>query len=191
MSGGAMSDEGFFRRWARLKSTGGEGAPAEAPRAPPAPALAPRPVAAPDAANAANAAGPDAEAKPAPRPTLEDAARLTPDADFSAFVARDVDKSVQRLALKKLFADPHFNAIDGLDMYMSDYNKPSPMTPDMLASLKHAPGLLARLFGDQEEEANTADTADAITTQAPAPETGQEHEQRHAHTQPSIQQGNA
>lgn len=136
-----MSDEGFFRRWSRLKA---RGETLEAPPAPPAPPVMPPPL------PVAPAPGePDAPARPLP--TLEDAARLTPDADFSSFVAKDVDKSVQRLALKKLFADPHFNVVDGLDMYMSDYNKASPLAPAMLASLQHAPGLLARLLGDRQE----------------------------------------
>ena len=133
-----MSDEGFFRRWSRLKATGEPPEVQVAQPAPPAPVV----VAPPPA---------EAEAPARPLPTLEDAASLTPDADFSAFVARDVDKSVQRLALKKLFADPHFNVVDGLDMYMSDYNKASPLAPAMLASLQHAPGLLAQLLGDRQE----------------------------------------
>ncbi|GAB3385664.1 DUF3306 domain-containing protein [Massilia agri] len=132
-----MSEEGFFRRWSRLKATG------EAAEARPAPAPVPVPV------EAAAPAEPEAPARPPP--TLEDAAGLTPESDFSTFVAKDVDKSVQRLALKKLFADPHFNVVDGLDMYMSDYNKASPMAPAMLASLQHAPGLLAQLLGDRRD----------------------------------------
>lgn len=155
-----MSDEGFFRRWARLKSTGGEPEQAQ-----PVPA----PVAVPVAVESEAQAAP-----PAPLPTMDDVAKLTPDADFSAFVAKGVDKSVQRLALKKLFADPHFNAIDGLDMYMNDYNKAAPLPPGMLASLKHAPGVLSRLFEDQPEH-----------PEAPAQEQVQEQ------APPSTQQGNA
>lgn len=152
-----MSNEGFLRRWARLKSTGGAAeAVAEAPPAAPIPA-APAPVAVPASATHQDEAG----AAPRPLPTLADAARLTPDADFSAFVAKGVDKSVQRLALKKLFADPHFNAIDGLDMYMSDYNKAAPLPPGMLASLKHAPGVLNRLLDDQQKAAEAAEAAQA------------------------------
>lgn len=165
MSGAPMShEEGFLRRWSRLKSSGGDGATAAPAPAPPAPL-----------AQAANP--PEAEAR-APLPTLEDAARLTPDADFSAFVAQGVDKSVQRLALKKLFADPHFKVIDGLDIYMHDYNKAAPLAPAMLASLKHAPDLLSRLFGDEQQ-------AGAAT--APAQELGQEQ----AQAPPSTRQGNA
>jgi hypothetical protein len=132
-----MSEEGFLRRWSRLKASGLDAGEEH---------VAPAPVPAP--------ARLEPEAAPhAPLPTLEDAARLTPDADFSAFVARGVDKSVQRLALKKLFADPHFKIIDGLDTYMHDYNKAAPLAPAMLASLKHAPDVLSRLLGDQQEGA--------------------------------------
>lgn len=162
-----MSEEGFFRRWARLKSSGGG---AEPPRTPPAPVAAAEPAA---------STAPDSEAAArAPLPTLEDAARLTPDADFSAFVARDVDQSVRRLALKKLFADPHFNTIDGLDTYMNDYNKAAPLTPAMLASLKHAQGLVTRLFDDRQK---AAEAAAAQAGEQPEPE----------QAPPSTQQGNA
>ena len=132
-----MPEEGFFRRWSRLKATG------EAAETRPAPPPVPVP------AETAARAEPEAPARPLP--TLDDVAGLTPESDFSTFVAKDVDKSVQRMALKKLFADPHFNVVDGLDMYMSDYNKASPMTPAMLASLQHAPGLLAQLLGDRQD----------------------------------------
>lgn len=171
-----MSDEGFFRRWARLKSTGGDAAPAQAASAP----AAPVPASAPAASSTQ-----ETEAPPrAPLPTLEDAARLTPDADFSAFVARDVDQSVRRLALKKLFADPHFNTIDGLDIYMNDYNKAAPLTPAMLASLKHAQGLVTRLLDDRQQEAEAAAQAQArVLEQQPGPELEQ--------APPTTRQGNA
>jgi len=176
-----MSEEGFFRRWARLKSSG-DAAPTEPPRAPAPPVPAPTPEAAPAQQHAEGAPA-------APPPTLEDAARLTPEADFSRFVAKGVDKSVQRLALKKLFADPHFNAIDGLDIYMNDYNKAAPLTPAMLASLKHAPGVLKDLFGDEpaQEQTQGAAAKAPADAQDPAQEPVPEPEQ----APPSTYQGNA
>lgn len=172
MSGAPMShEEGFLRRWSRLKSAGGDGTPAAAA----APARS-----APSAPPPRAATPPEAEAR-ASLPTLEDAARLTPDADFSAFVAQGVDKSVQRLALKKLFADPHFNVIDGLDTYMHDYNKAVPLAPAMLASLKHAPDVLSRLFGDEQAQPDTA--AGEVQHGAQQPEQEQ--------APPSTRQGNA
>jgi hypothetical protein len=131
-----MPEEGFLRRWARVKASteanGGE-AVAEAPRA-----QAPAAVPVPSVVH--NAPAPAAPAADAAQPvlTLEDAARLTPESDFSAFVSQGVDKDVRRLALKKLFSDPHFNIPDRLDMYMDDYNQPSPVSATMLAALQHA-----------------------------------------------------
>jgi hypothetical protein len=123
----AVADEGFLRRWARRKSESRtDVAPSPEPVAPvadtPSP-IVPAPVAAPE---------------PERLPTMDDVAQLTGDSDFSAFVARGVDAAVRRTALKKLFADPHFNAMDGLDVYIDDYTKPSPVTEAMLASLEHA-----------------------------------------------------
>ena len=140
-----MPEEGFLKRWSRLKATGGETETPVRP-APSAPAAAPAPAPIPVQA--------EAPLQDRPLPTLDDAARLTPDADFSSFVGKDVDKSVQRLALKKLFADPHFHVMDGLDMYMDDYNKPSPVSAAMLAALDHARSALR--YPDAEKPAAEA-----------------------------------
>lgn len=148
-----MADEGFLRRWARLKATPEQVVAAPpAPPAPPAPAApAPAPVAASVPAVVV-APGPlafegDATlAAPAlPLPTIAEAAALTGDSDFSAFVAKNVDAAVRRLAMKKLFADPHFQGHDGLDIYMGDYNLPSPVSADMLADMTHNKNIFAKL----------------------------------------------
>jgi hypothetical protein len=57
---------------------------------------------------------------------------------------------VKNTALKKLFSDPHFNTMDGLDVYIDDYNKPDPMPASMLRQLASAKFL--NLFDDEEEE---------------------------------------
>jgi len=75
-------------------------------------------------------------------PTLEDVEKLTHDSDFSAFMGKGVDESVKRSAMKKLFSDPHFNIMDGLDVYIDDYSKFEPISPALLASLNHAKALL-------------------------------------------------
>ena len=158
-----MPEEGFLRRWARMKASGGE-AVAEArssspPPAPAAPAPAPVPV------SVAEPAAPTAPERPAP--TLEDAARLTHDSDYSAFVSQAVDKDVRRLALKKLFSDPHFNVLDRLDMYMDDYNKPDPVSATMLAALDHARGVLRRPEEVQAELQRLALGATPAEAEAP------------------------
>jgi len=175
-----MAEEGFFKRWSRRKievEHGQEPAPepttepTHEPAPEPASATEPAPVAAFTRAGVdayvpapapvcARAPAPAREAEPAPPPTMADVALLTPESDFSAFVRQDVDADVRRTALKKLFADPHFNTMDRLDVYIDDYNKPSPMSDAMLASLRHAKSVFRHL--EKDEEADTVDGADAI-----------------------------
>jgi len=120
-----MSAESFFERWARRNAE----AASEKHAAPVAPAAAPE-------------TAPVQQPPPPPPPTLDDAARLTTDSDFRPFVARGVDESIRRAAMKKLFADPRFNVMDGLDVYIDDYSKFEPLPAAMLAALNHAKGLL-------------------------------------------------
>ena len=153
--------DGFLSRWARRKAEAKTGVPApEAmpapsaaegardpllPTAPAAPATAPtRP------ATTAATAAPESAALP----TLEDVARLTKESDFSPYVARDVDASVRNAAMKKLFSDPHFNVMDGLDTYIDDYGKPSPIPPSMLRRMYQASAL--GLFADETAAAAKA-----------------------------------
>lgn len=88
-----------------------------------------------------------------PPPTLEDVALLTRDADYTRFVAPSVDPNVRNAALKKLFTDPHFNVMDGLDTYIDDYGKPDPLPPGMLRLMAQAQSL--GLF-DTDDQADAA-----------------------------------
>ena len=76
-------------------------------------------------------------------------AGLTRDADFSRFVAPGVDDTVKRAALKKLFSDPHFNVMDGLDVYIDDYSKAAPLPATMLRKMAQAAVL--GLLRDEDE----------------------------------------
>jgi hypothetical protein len=165
-----MSDEGFLRRWARRKSelrTAGR----EGRELPPEPVvtLDATPTGSADAAVAVADAAPLPPAEPAterPLPTMDDVANLHAESDFSAFVARGVDQAVRRTALKKLFADPRFNVMDRLDVYIDDYTQPSPMSETMLASLEHAKSMFMKLV-EEEPEAPEAELKAAPQTQQP------------------------
>jgi hypothetical protein len=145
-----MPNEGFLQRWSRLKAE------------PVAPEMPVAPVAVAPVAEA-----PVAEAA---LPTLADAAALDAQSDYSAFVARGVDSAVRRLAMKKLFADPHFNLKDGLDIFMGDYNLPDPVSPAMLASLTHALNVLPRFDEEDPAAPAVAEQAPSITTEEPPAE---------------------
>ena len=163
----ASDESGFLARWARRKAEAQRGAattpvvPATAAQAAPAPMPASEDARGTPAA-AAPAAGPETKppagprAAPAPTspatpapppPTLDDVARLTRDSDFSRFVAGDVEPGVRNAAMKKLFSDPHFNVMDGLDVYIDDYGKPDPIPPGMLRRL--AQSRFLGLFDDE------------------------------------------
>jgi hypothetical protein len=137
----------FFNRWSRQKSE----VPAQ-PAAPAAPALAPDAV-------------PAAELPP---PTLEDVAALGYDADFRRFVQPGVDESVRRSAMKKLFTDPQFNVMDGLDIYIGDYNTFEPMSAAMVAALLHGKALLDPLGHLQQPAMRMLDRLSAETENAAA-----------------------
>jgi len=132
--------DGFLGRWSRRKQGVREGRPLEEKRQ-----VATEP-AAPTAAVPADAvvpAGTLPQATPAveaavPPPTLEDVQALHPQSDFKRFVATDVDPQVRNAAMKKLFADPHFNVMDGLDIYIDDYSKPDPLPLSMLRKMASA-----------------------------------------------------
>lgn len=128
-------DGNFFSRWSRRKVQVRSGEPLPPEPAAPRPAAAVTPVAvvAPPAVQAPVPAEKPEEAPPAL--TLDDVARLTPESDFSSFVARGVSPDVRNAAVKKLFADPHFNVMDGLDIYIDDYSKPSPLSVADMAKM--------------------------------------------------------
>jgi hypothetical protein len=93
-----------------------------------------------------------APAAPAPLPDPES---LTPDSDFTMFMRSGVDPQARNAALKRLFSDPHFNQMDGLDVYIDDYGRPDPIPAAMLRRLNQARSL--RLFDEDEDEDGRVD----------------------------------
>ncbi len=155
-----MSDN-FFSRWSRRKQ-GLE--TSEPPKPEPIPTRGPTAAATPaespsaqraqalqntaDAGRSAkdNATSPPPEPAP-PLPTMEDVQHLTPSSDFQSFMQQGVPGEVRNAAMKKLFADPHFNVMDGLDIYIGDYNTPDPLPAGMLEKMVGAEFL--NLFPDK------------------------------------------
>jgi hypothetical protein len=112
------------------------------------------------------AAATTANAAEAALPPVES---LTFDTDFTAFMKPDVDPSLRRDALKKLFSDPRFNVMDGLDIYIDDYGKPDPLPLEMLRKLRQSEML--GLFAD--EAANGTAAAPAAAAAEPSPDNPQ------------------
>jgi hypothetical protein len=121
-----MDQEQFLERWSRLKQDAQDRPPQKAPEN-----------------------GVDPKGPPPELPPLD---KLTLDSDYRAFFHPKVGEDVRRAALKKLFSDPRFNVMDGLDVYVDDYSKTEPIPPAMLAGLRQAQKILEWAKGEDLEK---------------------------------------
>ena len=146
---------GFLSRWSRRKAEVREGKVLEEPTAaPPEPAQAVSP-------------NPSESPTQVAAPTLADTAQLTPESDFTGFMARGVAPDVKNAAMKKLFTDPHFNVMDRLDIYIDDYSQPDPLPLAMLRQMTSAQTL--NLFDEATDMAD-ATTQPSVGDKPDAPE---------------------
>jgi len=118
----AQDKEAFLSRWSRLKQE--QEKAAEQPEAP-------------------------ASAQEQEPPELPPVESLTSESDFRGFMHPKVGDALRRVALKKLFSDPHFNVEDPFEAYSGDWTGGEPIPPEMLATLKHARSVL---FREEDEE---------------------------------------
>ncbi len=195
---GPDEPSGFLSRWSRRKALVREGQTLPEPVVQPvvkAPAAAPLTAAVPAAAQAglspdetpAVAPVSPAVSSKAPQPTLEDVENLTPQSDFSAFTRPQVDPEVRNAAMKKLFhGDPHFNVMDGLDVYIGDYNTPDPLPRSIMLQMMQARslGLLDDELTDQDKP-----EPDGPGEASPAPDTAHTHENADLQLQPDDAAG--
>jgi hypothetical protein len=156
--------EGFFSRWAKRKEAvrKGDVLPSEPELPPPQPSPSGEGSLSSSLPPLGEGQGGGTERQPLP--TLEDAQNLTSTSDFTRFVQPDVPPEVKNAALKKLFADPHFNRMDGLDVYIDDYNKPDPLPPEMLRQMTSAKFL--KLL-DEEKQHRAPDESVAQSSTPP------------------------
>ncbi|WP_026036664.1 DUF3306 domain-containing protein [Limnohabitans sp. Rim47] len=141
-----MSDH-FLSRWSRRKqgldtNETPKTEPAKPPQTAPSAVLPqlraneqPQPQPSTAARSALVATNAPAEGPQAPVPTMQDVQGLTPSSDFQTFMRQGVPGEVRNAAMKKLFTDPHFNVMDGLDIYIGDYNTPDPLPAGMLEKM--------------------------------------------------------
>ena len=137
MSEDSENQEAFLDRWSRRKLEQAEEKPAPLQKA-------------------------QAEMPAVPLPPVEG---LTPDSDFKPFMAANVDGATRRAALKKLFADAHFNVPDPFEAYSEDWTVGEKIPMEMLKTLNHAQKLL---FAEPEKAVEAA--AAAAPAESPQPE---------------------
>lgn len=140
----ASDNETFLGRWSRLKRE-------EEKKLPEA------------KSGEAAAADGKKEAEAPPLPPMES---LTPQSDFSAFMHPKVGDALRRVALKKLFADPHFNVEDLNEAYSGDWTGGEPIPEAMLKQLNQA---RTHLFSDEERKKLEDAQAQAAAASEPEP----------------------
>jgi hypothetical protein len=77
--------------------------------------------------------------------------------DYLAFFQQPVADELRRAALKKLFADPHFNQMDMMDVYVDDYTQFEPLPEALRMRLPSARAFLS----DSERATVEAEEASA------------------------------
>jgi hypothetical protein len=141
--------EPFLSRWSRRKLDAKEDATAGALQAPELPV-----------------ADPAAPIPPTMEPPAPDTSEgITP--EYREFFDPQVDEKLRRTALKKLFSEPQFNVMDGLDTYIDDYSIADPIPEAMLRQLNQAKELF--LFDDEKQAIEGAGDEASATAGAAAP----------------------
>lgn len=147
-----------LKRWSQRKRAVARAVPAD-PIAPPAPdANIPAAAVAADPPPA-----PVAEA--APLPPVDS---LTFDSDYSAFMQPKIAEEIKRAALRKLFSDPSFNVMDGLDIYVGDYTQADPMPAGMLEKVSAVYAMLDPVEPSMSEP-DVGPTPESAIAVAPVP----------------------
>jgi hypothetical protein len=93
-------------------------------------------------------------------PPLPPAEELTPESDFTGFMHPKVEDALRRVALKKLFSDPHFNVADPFEPFSGDWTGGEPISEELLAQLNQARTLI---FNDPKNQPKSV-------AEAPPPE---------------------
>jgi hypothetical protein len=81
-------------------------------------------------------------------PELPPVDKLTPDSEFAGFMHPKVEDALRRVALKKLFADPHFNTPDPFEPFSGDWTVGETLTDEALAQLNQ----MRTLFPPKEKQ---------------------------------------
>ena len=171
----AEEPSGFLGRWSRRKNDALQGKPLEEPVAPQKSVPVRATPASPAMSATALATGTDTASTVVQPPTepsekllsLDDVKALTQASDFKPFMAKNVGADVRNAAMKKLFTDPHYNVMDGLDIYISDYSIADPIPESMLRQMVGAKML--KIFDDEVDEDTKALEPPVLAAEEQAP----------------------
>jgi hypothetical protein len=84
-----------------------------------------------------------------PAPLLPPLDKLTPESDYTGFMHPKVEDALRRVALKKLFKDPHFNTPDPFEPFSGDWTAGETISDEMLKTLNQA---RTHLFAEDDKK---------------------------------------
>ncbi|WP_394672439.1 DUF3306 domain-containing protein [Limnobacter sp.] len=79
-----------------------------------------------------------------PLPTEADLTKVEQGGDIKAFMVDKVSAELKNKAFKALFSRPEFNVMDGLDIYIDDYSKFTPLSQEDIGKMTLSKQLLSR-----------------------------------------------
>jgi hypothetical protein len=79
-----------------------------------------------------------------PLPTEADLLAVKQGGDIKAFMVDKVSTELKNKAFKALFSRPEFNVMDGLDIYIDDYSKFTPLSQEDIGKMTLSKQLLSR-----------------------------------------------
>jgi len=96
---------------------------------------------------------------------------LDADSDYAQFLSPKVSERLRRAALRKLFHQPQYNVMDGLDTYIADYRNYPPLGDIVTADMRHqmerqAKAALARLEEKARSLINEGNRSAPVATEA-------------------------
>ena len=109
-----------------------------------------------------------------PKPVTPPVDKLTPESDFTSFMHPKVEDALRRVALKKLFNDPHFNTPDPFEPFSGDWNVGEPISEELLATLNQAKQHLFSEPKPEKPEEAKQQTAEAKEQAAKPDEPGKQ-----------------
>lgn len=143
----------FFSRWSKRKADARVGQATFEEATPPKPIIdGDFQAKSPENDRQSTALSTTPEPDDAPPTVLPSVESLTKDSDFSPFMQADVPPALRNQAMKKLFADPHYNVMDMLDTYVDDYTGSEPIPLDWLKKMSQSKAL--KLFEEEEKVPN-------------------------------------
>lgn len=133
-------EDGFLGRWSRRKLQSRQAIEEQTPAPDPLAQAAEKPVPVVASTPSAQTEEPVVEVLP----TEEDLEKVKEGGDVIAFMSNKVSSELKNKAFKALFSRPEFNVMDGLDIYIEDYNTFVPLTAAEIDKMALSKQLLAR-----------------------------------------------